>query len=167
MQLLGASRRCGPGLSEPRWPQAMPVKMKTSSKISSGDIRVWKLWSPDRGPALPDRGPGSNRQSKPPIRAHRRLTLVEPFCDLRAAPDHSVSRHPRATVVDPVETWWNPRGTLPQGRRGPFPEPIWAETPKLSAVGEKHWVQQKGASHCEMRVHSADRSSVRKVQMPN
>ena len=30
-----------------------------------------------------------------------------------------------------VEPWWNPRGTLPQGRPGP-------ETPKLSAVGEIH-----------------------------
>ena len=31
-----------------------------------------------------------------------------------------------------VESWWNPGGTLAKGR----PEPIWAETPKLSAVGE-------------------------------
>ena len=47
-------------------------------------------------------------------------------------------RSPRRTWWNPggtvVEPWWNPRGTLPQGHT---PEPIWAETPKLSAVGEK------------------------------
>ena len=43
--------------------------------------------------------------------------------------------------------WWNPRGTLPQGRPGPprslsgtTPQSIWAETPKLSAVGEQSLV---------------------------
>ena len=57
------------------------------------------------------------------------------------------SHHPAALV----EPWWNPAGTLlePGGTlvepswnltSGPprtTPEPIWAETPKLSAVGEK------------------------------
>ena len=38
---------------------------------------------------------------------------------------------PRGTLVEP---WWNPRGTLPQGRPA-----IWSETPKLSAVGEKQF----------------------------
>ena len=43
-----------------------------------------------------------------------------------------------------MELWWNPRGTLvepswnlPAGPPRTIPEPIWAETPKLSAVGEK------------------------------
>ena len=53
---------------------------------------------------------------------------------------------PRRTSWNPggtlVEDWWNSRGALPQGRPGPpgpprtTPEPVWAETPKLSAVGE-------------------------------
>ena len=56
---------------------------------------------------------------------------------------------PRGTLVDSVEPWWNLGGTLvepwwnPGGTlnlaSGPprtTPEPIWAETPKLSAVGE-------------------------------
>ena len=61
-------------------------------------------------------------------------TLVEPY--------------PGGTLVEPwwnpgaalVEPWWNPGGTLVE----PWlrvarttPEPIWAKTPKLSAVGEK------------------------------
>ena len=33
--------------------------------------------------------------------------------------------------------WWNPRGTLPQARPGPPRSLSGAETPKLSAVGEK------------------------------
>ena len=43
-----------------------------------------------------------------------------------------------------VEPWWNPGGTLVEpswnltsGPPRTTPEPIWAETPKLSAVGEK------------------------------
>ena len=36
-----------------------------------------------------------------------------------------------------MEPWWRSGGTLPPGRPGPPQEPIWAETPKLSAVGEK------------------------------
>ena len=36
-----------------------------------------------------------------------------------------------------VEPWWNPGGTLPtSGPPRTTPEPIWAETPKLSAVGD-------------------------------
>ena len=43
-----------------------------------------------------------------------------------------------------MEPWWNPGGTLmepswnlPSGPPRTSPEPIWAETPELSAVGEK------------------------------
>ena len=43
-----------------------------------------------------------------------------------------------------VEPWWNPGGTLVEpscnltsGPPRTTPEPIWAETPKLSAVGQK------------------------------
>ena len=45
----------------------------------------------------------------------------------------------------PCRTWWNYGGTLVEpswnlasGLPRTTPEPIWAETPKLSAVGEKH-----------------------------
>ena len=61
-------------------------------------------------------------------------TLVEPHLKL--------PRPPR-----PCRTWWNPGGTggtlvelwwnLSSGSPRTTPEPIWAETPKLSAVGEK------------------------------
>ena len=44
-----------------------------------------------------------------------------------------------------MEPWWNPGGTLVEpsgnltsGSPRTTPEPIWAETPKLSAVGGKH-----------------------------
>ena len=39
---------------------------------------------------------------------------------------------PHGTLVEP----WNPRETLPQPRT--TLEPVWAETPKLEAVGEKN-----------------------------
>ena len=45
--------------------------------------------------------------------------------------------NPGGTLVKP---WWNPGGTwwnLSSGSPRTTPEPIWAETPKLSAVGEK------------------------------
>ena len=55
-------------------------------------------------------------------------TLVEPWWN------------PGGTLVEP---WWNPGGTLVEpswnltsGPPRTTPEPIWAETPKLSAVGE-------------------------------
>ena len=42
--------------------------------------------------------------------------------------------NPRGTLVEPlVEPWWN----LSSGSPRTTPEPIWAETPKLSAVREK------------------------------
>ena len=54
------------------------------------------------------------------------------------------SWNPRGTLVEP---WWNPGGTLVElswnltaGPPRTTPEPIWAETPKLSAVGEQPWV---------------------------
>ena len=47
-------------------------------------------------------------------------TLVEPWWN------------PGGTLVEPlVEPWWN----LSSGSPRTTPEPIWAETPKLSAVG--------------------------------
>ena len=56
-------------------------------------------------------------------------------------------RSPRKTSCNPhglVEPWWNPGktlgerwGNLTPGPPRTTPEPIWAETPKLSAVGEK------------------------------
>ena len=93
-------------------------------------------------------------------------TLVEPSWNL-------ASNHPRpprpcrtwwnpgGTLVEPwnrggtlVEPWWNPGGTLVEPLVEPWwnlssgsprttPEPIWAETPKLSAVGEKWGVIAK------------------------
>ena len=49
--------------------------------------------------------------------------------------------NPGGTLVEP---WWNPGGTLVEpswnltsGPPRTTPEPIWAETPKLSAVGKK------------------------------
>ena len=48
------------------------------------------------------------------------------------------SSNPDGTLVEPS---WNPRGTLVEpylGAAQTTPEPIWAQTPKLSAVGEKH-----------------------------
>ena len=44
------------------------------------------------------------------------------------------SWNPRGTLLKP---WWNPRGTLVEPYLKATPEPIWAETPKLSAVGEQ------------------------------
>ena len=87
-----------------------------------------------RGPTAQSR-PGS---SKPPPRCLGCLnckaaalwnpggTLVEPC--LRATPDHPTAlAEPRGTSWQPawnscgtpVEPWWDPRGTLPQGRPGP------------------------------------------------
>ena len=54
---------------------------------------------------------------------------------------------PSQKLVELVEPPWNPGGTLVEPSwnltSGPLrttPEPIWAETPKLSAVGEKEAV---------------------------
>ena len=41
---------------------------------------------------------------------------------------------PRGTLVEPG---WNPSWNLTSGPPRTTPEPIWAETPKLSAVGEQ------------------------------
>ena len=63
-------------------------------------------------------------------------TLVEPSCNL-------TSNHP-GPPRSPRRTWWNSGGTLVEpswnltsGPPRTTPEPIWAQTPKLSAVGEK------------------------------
>ena len=75
-------------------------------------------------------------------------TLVEPWWNSRGTlpqttPDHPAALadwwNPGGTLVEP---WWNPGGTLVEpswnltsGPPRTSPEPIWAETPKLSAVG--------------------------------
>ena len=77
---------------------------------------------------------------KPPQTTPPLQNLVEPWWN------------PGGTMVEP---WWNPGGTLVEPLVEPWwnlssgsprttPEPIWAETPKLSAVGEKwkHWLHQ-------------------------
>ena len=64
-------------------------------------------------------------------------------CSFQCSHHPAALAEPRGTLVEPwwnpggtlVEPSWNPRGTLPQPRT--TPEPIWAETPKLPAVGEK------------------------------
>ena len=68
--------------------------------------------------------------------------------------------NPGGTLVEPwwnpggtlVEPWWNPRGTLVEpswnltsGPPRTTPEPVWAETPKLSAVGEKKETVLRGS----------------------
>ena len=67
---------------------------------------------------------------------------------------------PRRTLVKPgtLEPWWNPGGTLVEpswnltsGSRRTTPEPIWAETPKLSAVGEKNNKKQKASKNTMTR----------------
>ena len=55
---------------------------------------------------------------------------------------------PPRSLRETLEPWWNPRSTLvePYLRAAPdHPELIWAETPKLSAVGEKGSFLEKGA----------------------
>ena len=61
-------------------------------------------------------------------------TACGAFFSARTTPQPSQNR---------VEPWWNPRGILVEpswnlssGSPQTNPEPIWAETPKLSAVGE-------------------------------
>ena len=83
--------------------------------------------------------------------------LAEPGGTLpQTTPDHPALAEPGGTLVEPwwnpggtlVEPWWNPGGTLVEplvelwwnlssGSPRTTPEPIWAETPKLAAVGEK------------------------------
>ena len=64
-------------------------------------------------------------------------TVVEPSWNLRGTtPDRW---NPGGTLVEP---WWNPDAgepwwNLSSGSPRTTPEPIWAETPKLSAVGGK------------------------------
>ena len=68
-------------------------------------------------------------------------TLVEPYLKPPRPPRSLVEpwRNPREPSSNPqpskklVEPWWN----LSSGSPRTTPEPIWAETPKLSAVGEK------------------------------
>ena len=53
-----------------------------------------------------------------------------------------------------MEPWWNPGGTLaePCLRAAPdHPEPIWAETPTLSAVGEKTKQKKQGGTNSQNR----------------
>ena len=57
----------------------------------------------------------------------------------------------RTTPQPSVEPSWNPRGTLLEPYLGPprtTPEPIWAETPKLSAVGGKNKKRGRGVEKC-------------------
>ena len=98
---------------EPWWnPGETLVKPSSNPQPSKKLVEPW--WSP-RG-TLP--------QTTPPLQ-----NLVEPWWN------------PGGTLVEP---WWNPGGTLVEpwwnlssGSPRTTPEPIWAETPKLSAVGEK------------------------------
>ena len=77
-------------------------------------------------------------------------TLVEPWWNPRGTlpqttPDHPAALvEPGGTLVEPSWNWWNSGGTLVKpswnltsGPPRTTPVPIWAETPKLSAVGEK------------------------------
>ena len=83
-------------------------------------------------------------------------------------PNSTRSRRTRGTVLEPqwnpggtpVEPWWNPGGTLVENwwktggtlvepyLRGPrtTPKPTWAETPKLSAVGEEKKMKKESMS---------------------
>ena len=71
-------------------------------------------------------------------------TFVEPYLKPPTTPQPSQNL---------VELWWNPGGTLWSLTSGPprtTLEPIWAETPKLSAVGEnktKHTKQKNNPPH--------------------
>ena len=94
--------------------------------------------------------PGPPRSPRRTLRNPGDGTLVEPWWNSRGTlpqttPDHPAALadwwNPGGTLVEP---WWNPGGTLVQpswnltsGPPRTSPEPIWAETPKLSAVGEK------------------------------
>ena len=91
--------------------------------------------------------------------AKKKVQVISPTACLQC------SLVPFSTTRSPRRTSWNLRGTLVEPSwnltsRPPrtTPEPIWAETPKLSAVGEKskHWnhgwpesfVESEGCSAC-------------------
>ena len=90
----------------------------------------------------------------------------------QTTPDHPALAEPGGTLVEPwwnpggtlVEPWWNPGGTLVEpwwnlssGSPRTTPEPIWAETPKLSAVGEKKETQNLPQEKRRQAVHSGQR----------
>ena len=81
---------------------------------------------------VPRRGVGDSLTTKSIENKLRRYpqqhpTLPEPSWN----PCGTLLKEPAGTLVEP---WWNLTSGLPRTT----PEPIWAETPKLSAVGEKY-----------------------------
>ena len=151
---------CSPYLKPPRPPRSLEpwwnpggtlVKPSSNPQPSKKLVEPW--WNP-RGtlPQTPDH----------PALAEPGGTLVEPWWN----PGGTLVEpwwNPGGTLVEPWwnpgETWWNLGGTLVEPLVEPWwnlssgsprttPEPIWAETPKLSAVGGKKQLAQ-ASSPCE------------------
>ena len=109
---------------EPWWnPGGTLVKPSSNPQLSKKLVEPW--WNP--------RGTLVEPYLKPPQTTPPLQNLVEPWWN------------PGGTLVEP---WWNPGGTLVEPLVEPWwnlssgsprttSEPIWAETPKLSAVGDK------------------------------
>ena len=109
-----------------------------------GTLVSWNLTSNHPGPPRSPRrtwwNPGGTLVEpclKPPA------ALVEPGGTLVEPSWNLTSDHP-GPPRSPRRTWWNSGGTLVEpswnltsGTPRTTPDPIWAETPKLSAVGEK------------------------------
>ena len=103
---------------------------------NSGGTLVEPYLKPPRTTLQPWWNPrGTLPQTTPehPALAELGGTLVEPWWNPGGTLVEPWSS-PGGTLVEPlVEPWWN----LSSGSPRTTPEPIWAETPKLSAVGEK------------------------------
>ena len=112
----------------PQHPAALEDIGGTVVEPSSGARRAGAWWKPGGTLVEP--------YLKPPQTTPQPLqNLVEPWWKPRRW------WNPGGTLVEP---WWNPGGTLVEpwwnlssGSPQTTPEPIWAETPKLSAAGEK------------------------------
>ena len=111
-------------------------------------VEPW--WNP--GGTLPQTTP-----DHPAALAEPGGTLVEPWWNLGGTlvePSWNLTSNHPGPPRSPRRTWWNSGGTLVEpswnltsGLPRTTPDPIWAETPKLSAVGEtKERMQSKRPS---------------------
>ena len=133
-----------------------------SNKLSPGGTLVEPWWNPGGTLVEPWWNPGGTlvepwwncRETLPQTTPDHPAALAEPcgtlVMELWWNPggilSNLTSNHPGPprSPCRLVEPWWNPGGTLVEpswnltsGPPRTSPEPIWAETPKLSAVGEK------------------------------
>ena len=142
-----------PTLVEPSWNHHKPPRTTPQQNL----VKRW--WNPRKtepGETLPGTlvEPYLKLFWSTPALAEPGGNLVETWWYLKITPDHPAALaepggepwcNPRKTLPQStpeplqnlVEIWWNPSWNLTSGPPRTTPEPIWAETPKLSAVGEK------------------------------